>query len=122
MSDLHVYVAGPLTKGDWNGNIRAACQMADALFDHGFMPFVPHLTSTWDLISHRDYEDWMKLDFAWLQKCDAVFRLQGESPGADREVALAKELDIPVFTSVAAILEWRREEETREERRMEKCL
>lgn len=107
MNPLHVYVAGPLTKGDYIGNIRNACQFADALMAHGFWPFVPHLSALWDLVSPHGYEDWMALDFAWLKKCDAVFRFPGESPGADREVKLANELGIPVFTSMAAILGWR---------------
>lgn len=109
VSELHVYVAGPLTKGNWNDNIRTACQMADELMAYGFWPYVPHLSALWDLVSPHGYEDWMMLDFAWLKKCDAVFRIPGESAGADREVKLAEELGIPVFTSVAAILEWRKE-------------
>jgi hypothetical protein len=45
----------------------------------------------------------MKQDFEWLKCCDAVLRLPGESTGADREVALAKELGIPVYYSIADI-------------------
>ncbi|GAG05287.1 unnamed protein product, partial [marine sediment metagenome] len=33
----------------------------------------------------------------WLEVCDCVLRLPGESAGADLEVERAKELGIPVY-------------------------
>ena len=33
----------------------------------------------------------------WLKRCDLVYRLKGASKGGDEEVALAKELGIPVI-------------------------
>jgi len=32
-----------------------------------------------------------------LERCDAVLRVQGESKGADQDVALARERGLPVF-------------------------
>jgi hypothetical protein len=37
---------------------------------------------------------------AWLAKCDAVLRITGESPGADREVKEAMRLNIPVYLGI----------------------
>jgi len=47
-------------------------------------------------------------DFAWLRRCDAILRLPGHSPGADREMAAAAEQGIPAFGSVDAVIEWAR--------------
>jgi hypothetical protein len=38
-----------------------------------------------------------------LHHCDAVLRLPGESAGADRDVALARQRGLPVYHSVAEI-------------------
>lgn len=38
-----------------------------------------------------------------LQRCDAVLRLPGESTGADRDVAIATERGLPVYTSLADV-------------------
>lgn len=35
-----------------------------------------------------------------LQRCDAVLRLPGESRGADRDVAIARSRDLPVYFSL----------------------
>jgi hypothetical protein len=48
----------------------------------------------------------MELDFGWVRRCDAVLRLPGASSGADREVALAERLGLPVFGSVDEVLTW----------------
>jgi hypothetical protein len=38
-----------------------------------------------------------------LEKCDAVFRIAGESKGADNDVRIAKERGLKIFYSVADI-------------------
>lgn len=38
-----------------------------------------------------------------LQRCDAVFRLPGESRGADQDVALARDRGIPVYYNLGEI-------------------
>jgi hypothetical protein len=86
-----IYIAGPITKGDYISNIRQAVNAAHALRERGWYPFVPHLCALWELVSPRPYEDWLEQDFAWLDVCDALLRLPGESPGADREVARARQ-------------------------------
>ncbi len=101
----HVYIAGPLSVGDTMRNIRTAITMGDVLLDLGFMPYVPHLTGFWDVISPKPYEDWMALDMAWLRRCDALLRLPGDSPGADSEVGFAFEQGIPVFYELSELIE-----------------
>lgn len=97
MALTYIYVAGPLTTGDQDVNTAEAIRVADILLCNGFAPFVPHLDRTWHLLHHHPYETWMGLCLKWVTRCDAVLRLPGQSAGADREVALARQLDRPVF-------------------------
>lgn len=98
---MRVYIAGPITIGKQVDHARASIDAAEAVFKAGHFPYsplMPHLT--WQLVYPHHYEEWMKLDFAWLSACDALIRLPGESKGADREVIFAMEHKIPVFLSV----------------------
>jgi len=95
-----VYIAGPYTNGDTERNIQVAIDTAEKLFALGYVPFVPHLNHYWHLRHPRSYEHWMQWCCVWLSRCDAVLRLEGESKGADDEVVLANEFQIPVFYSV----------------------
>ena len=45
------------------------------------------------------------MDEGWVERSDYLLRLKGESAGADKEVALAKELGIPVYYSIKSLLE-----------------
>jgi nucleoside 2-deoxyribosyltransferase len=94
---MFIYLAGPLTRPCPMHNTHAAVKAADRLLEAGHVPFVPHVTVIWDMISPHHYEEWMSYDFAWITKVDALVRLPGESSGADREVVFAKERGIPVF-------------------------
>ena len=100
-----IYVAGPYTNGDVAVNVRNAIMAADTIFSAGFIPFVPHLTHFWHLLAPRDYEDWLRLDLVWLESCDGLVRLEGESAGADREVQRAAELGMPIWFGLASFLE-----------------
>jgi nucleoside 2-deoxyribosyltransferase len=102
---IHVYLAGPISS-DPMGGTRAAVLAAAELDDRGFACFVPHRSVLDQMIKPREYESWMRVDFAWLARCDALLRLPGESSGADREMVEAERLGIPVFQSRAALLEW----------------
>lgn len=104
-----VYIAGPMTKGCIRTNVRVALAAATELADAGFAPIVPHLSHFWDMMYPRPYEYWMKIDFEWLAACGALLRLPGESSGADREVAKAQELGIPVFYSVQELVNFFKE-------------
>lgn len=95
-----VFVSGPYSHGDVETNVRTAIQAADTLLEAGFLPFLPHLSHYWEQVSQKPYETWMEIDFGWLAQCQAVLRLPGHSPGADRECDLAKQLGIPVVTRI----------------------
>jgi len=94
---MRVYIAGPYTKGDVAVNVRRALLMATRLLVMGHAPYVPHLNHLWHLIAPQLYDTWLALDMEWLTQSEAVVRLDGESEGADKEVAKAEELGIPVY-------------------------
>lgn len=102
---MRIYVAGPLTSGDWYQNVRWAIDTANEITAlTGHQCFVPHLSLTWELIHHHDYEWWMKWCLAWVEACDGLFRQPGKSAGADREVEHARGLGIPVFETFDALM------------------
>jgi uncharacterized protein DUF4406 len=98
-----IYIAGPYTKGDVAVNVRKAFEAANQLADLGFAPFVPHATHFWHMLFPRPYESWLELDREFIPCCAAVLRLPGASSGADREVAVAQRMNIPVFTSITEL-------------------
>ena len=48
------------------------------------------------------------MDLAWIERCDALLRMPGESSGADREVEHARAHSVPVFHSRGALYQWAR--------------
>ena len=101
MTKPKIYIACPYSKGDVAKNVKTACDMFDRLHLHGYVPFNP-LWSHFQHFAHPlPYDAWLAYDLEWLPLCDAVLRLEGESNGADIEVAKATELGIPVFYSIA---------------------
>lgn len=92
----YAYIAGPYTQGDPVANTRRAVEFADRLMCRGWAVFCPHLSMFHHFLRPKLYEEWMNHCLAWVRKCDVLFRLPGESPGADREVALAEKLGIHV--------------------------
>jgi hypothetical protein len=90
-------VAGRYSAPDPCVNTHAAVVMANRLLDLGYIPVVPHLTHFWHTMTPRPYEDWLRIALAMVERCDALYRLAGHSPGADREVARARECGLPVY-------------------------
>lgn len=97
MTRKKIYIAGPYTKGDVAENVHYAIIAADHVYKLGSIPYLPHLTHFWHLVSPKPWEDWLIMDTEWIRHCDAIFRLPGESKGADRECQLAREMGIPVL-------------------------
>lgn len=106
-SSVLIYVSGPYsanTDDDIMGNVRWAMGAASHIFKLGHEPFIPHLFHFFDewvknaqSRYHPTYEDYMRVDLALVPRCDG-FLLLGRSPGAMRELALAKEVGIPIWT------------------------
>lgn len=112
MTKKFIYVAGPMSSsGSYIENIRLGIAAGEGIIRNGGIPFVPHLSALWQLVSpHSEYDFWLPMDLGWVEKCDAVLRLPGESRGADREVEHAKEIGIPVFHRLVDVIAWLEEE------------
>ena len=95
----YVYIAAPYSGGDPVDNTREVVLVADRLAAQGHAVYVPHLSLFWHFLSPHAIDFWYDHDLAWLAKCDVLLRLPGESPGADAEVAFAREHGIRVCFS-----------------------
>jgi len=100
-----VYIASPYTMGDVGMNVREQMEAADRLMDYGYCPIVPLLSHFLHIHRPRPYDDWAVMDLELVRRSDFVLRLPGESVGADKEVALACELGIPVVESIEELRE-----------------
>ncbi len=92
-----LYLAGPYTKGDPVRNTKRAIEKAEELTELGYDVLIPHLTMLWDFAFPHEARFWYDLDLNILSRCDVLYRMRGESAGADDEVEFALENDIPVI-------------------------
>ena len=102
---IKVYIASPYTLGDVAVNVKFQLDTADGLMGLGYAPFIPLLTHFLHMAHPRPYEDWIKVDREWVLACDVLLRLGGQSKGADSEVELAKQNDIPVYYSTQELID-----------------
>ena len=103
---ITVYIASPYTKGDKLENVNKSFDVALELIDLGFAPYAPLYSHYLEERSPHPYEIWTTLDNEWVSRCDCLLRLSGESSGADKEVELAKEIQIPVFYFISDLIEY----------------
>jgi len=68
--------------------------------------YVPHERCFRAMAQWQPRKHWIELDNAWLAKCDCVYRIGGESQGADAEEALAHKLHLPVFYTSDKLFEF----------------
>jgi hypothetical protein len=92
---LRVYVAGPISSNVFEGVARGSAA-GRQLFLDGLAPFVPHFDAYWWL-PEGNWRAYLEYDLEFVSICDAVYRLEGESKGADLECRVAEEHGIPVF-------------------------
>ena len=91
------YVAGPYSLGDPVENTNRAIRVGDHLESLGFVPIIPHLSLLWHMVVPHPAQFWYDITAEWLKRCDLVYRLNGNSKGADEEVALARQLGVIVI-------------------------
>jgi len=92
-----IYVAGPIsadTKEEMDANVIIACHITGELIYKGHYPYTPHLLHQLKL--KKPHEFWMEFDDQWLRQCDALFYI-APSPGANIELARARELGMRVY-------------------------
>lgn len=107
----YIYIACPYSIGNAELNVHRCIMAAEVLSSHGHIPFAPLLFHYWEEKFPHPYDFWIKQSMAWLERCDAVIRLPGESKGADAEVLRAIEIGLPVYNSMYQFLH---EKETRD--------
>jgi hypothetical protein len=103
-----VYIAGPISLGDYITNVRRGIDAGERVARLGLVPFIPHQDFLWCL-RHPKGKTWgerLNYDEQVILRCDAVFRIKGESRGADREEEFAGEHGIPVFRSLKKLAKW----------------
>lgn len=101
-----VYIAGPISKGNQFHNCADGILANRLVMMLGGTPFCPHLSMLTDVVCHAmsklepeyevTYDEWLQMDFEWIDVCDVLLRLPGESKGADMEVEHARNRDIKV--------------------------
>lgn len=92
-----VYISGPLTLGNRNLNLFQAFEAHRQLIKAGFAPLNPMITMLCPFAPDVEHSEWLDCDLPWVEVCDVVVRLPGESKGADLETAHARLHGIPVF-------------------------
>ena len=103
---IKVYIASPYTVGDPAVNVKRQIDVTDILLNHGFSPYTPLYAHFQHMVHPRSYEDWMKLDLDWIEVCNCLLRLGGESPGADIEVKHAKSIGLHIFYSIDELIKF----------------
>jgi hypothetical protein len=106
-----LYIAGPISLGDTNVNAHHGMQAFDIAWRNGFQPICPHWSCLQQMTFPLPYSDWIAYDVPLLLLADAVWRIPGESKGAEGECKLAAENGIPVFTALVDLLEWKEKRE-----------
>ena len=116
-----VYVAGPDRTATEYGvllNIQQAERLALRIWNAGAACICPHKnTAFFGGAAHDDV--WLEGDKEIVRRCDAVVCTEGwqSSVGARGEVALARDLGIPVFELFEDFEAWLRKPENRESQR-----
>lgn len=106
MAIKYVYVAAPYNS-DPIHNTNRAMHYANQLVSLGFVPIIPHTNSLlWNLHTSRPESFWYGYVMDLMLLCDAVVRFPGDSDGADKEVVEARARDIPVFLSIAELVNY----------------
>ncbi len=90
------YIAAPYTVPDPVQNTHRVIKFAEKVIQKGYMPIIPHLTLLWHAVTPKPAEFWYDYTMEIMKRCDMVIRLSGFSEGADKEVAMARQLGIEV--------------------------
>jgi hypothetical protein len=92
---LRVYVAGPISSDPFEG-VHRGMAAGKRMFLDGLAPYVPH----WDaflFLPEGNWNAYLEWDLEYVALMEAMWRLRGESVGADLECERARALGIPVF-------------------------
>jgi hypothetical protein len=102
---IKIFISSPYS-GNEEQNVHIQQDCANELINLGFNPFIPLLYHYQQAKHPQLYEVWLAIDLDWISSCDILLRLPGDSPGADREVAHAEKIGIPVVYSIEELIEF----------------
>jgi hypothetical protein len=103
-----IYVAGPMTTSGllWH-NLRNVILTADAIFQRGHFPLIPHLSAfhamNSDFAASLPEATWLEWGLVLLERCDSLFRFPGRSNGTEGEVAHAEKLGKRIYGNINEI-------------------
>jgi hypothetical protein len=101
-----VYIAGPY-RGDIAGNIARARNAAFILAGHNIWFHCPHShTALMDGAAPDEF--FLELDKHYLKICSCIYLLEGwgKSTGTLSEIALAKQMGLPIFESIEEVIKY----------------
>ena len=108
-----IYIAGKYsaeTRDEISLNIHKAFLTAQTIWSLGYFAFCPHKNTEHfeELVPSLTHEDYIVGDIAMLERCDAIFMVDGwkESNGAIREHARAEQLGIQIFYDIEDLRRW----------------
>jgi hypothetical protein len=100
-----IYVSGPYSAPTKEGvikNIETAAKAAVECFKRGHLAYVPHICTA-PMDGLMDYEDFMRVDLDVIMYWPSAILYLAQSPGADRELALAQRIGLKIYRSVDEI-------------------
>jgi hypothetical protein len=103
-----IYVASAF-RGKEMHNTRRAVEVGQRLRSYGADVCIPHLSALEDVIFPQSDEYWLGVTMRQCVRCDAVYRIDGPSVGADAEVAEMVRLGRPVLYTEASAADWIRD-------------
>jgi hypothetical protein len=101
-----IYVAGKYSGKDFyeiDRHILTAKLASVQLLKRGWAVITPHLNTCHFELFEKEigytHEDWLKMDFVMLERCDAIFMLENwqQSKGATMELEFAKEKGLKIY-------------------------
>jgi hypothetical protein len=103
---MRIFVAGPY--GNHNSkdlitqNVKNADSIGRVLMSLNHQVYIPHKMSWgWENDSRITRQQCLVLDISFIEHwAQGLYRLPGESPSADVEVAAAQMLKLPIFYSI----------------------
>lgn len=91
-----VYLSGPITKGNRTTNFAMSCEAHRLLLDDGHAVLNPMLSMMHPDAANITWDQWIVSDLKFVEVCDMVVRLPGESKGADTEVLHAEKHGVSI--------------------------
>jgi hypothetical protein len=115
---LKIYVSGPYTAEDGHvvhDNVMRAVDVGLQLLQKGHFPYIPHLTHYVDQRARKkgiclQWNDYLEWDEAYIDVCDALLYLGGDSKGAKRELDYAEKIGKMIYLDIGNIPEISKEE------------